>query len=318
MKLTNEEKKIINDYLDEERLNRIVLDTSIISWNYLLKEHQISSWLENFSGKFLGDPLVEKKLALWLLAHFTFYTLDDIRILCKEIFRKYIHLKLIERGEQFDNLKDDVNSIIKNTLFLGLGNDSESGNNILYYFRQENELAKGSFEIKKEKYDNIVYIDDVTISGSQATTYMGTNRLEANNIYIATLLATEKAKIDLSKVKIGNSKIKVLSAITLDSRDKAFDSETHIFSDDKIKGLQDLVKKFCIFYGDIAIKGYDDMKGYPLGYDNGEYLIGFEYNTPDNTLPIFWGEGDGWQPLFKRYHKVYSGKEWEIDERKYY
>ena len=60
------------------------------------------------------------------------------------------------------------------------------------------------------------------------------------------------------------------------------------------------------------------MENYPLGYDNGQYMLGFEYNTPDNTLPIFWGMGDGWVPLFKRYQKIYNGKEYLLDARKYY
>ena len=33
----------------------------------------------------------------------------------------------------------------------------------------------------------------------------------------------------------------------------------------------------------------------PLGYGNGQFIIGFEHNTPDNTLPIFWYP-EGMQP----------------------
>ena len=61
------------------------------------------------------------------------------------------------------------------------------------------------------------------------------------------------------------------------------------------------------------------MKNYPLGFNDGAYLIGFEYNTPDNTLPIFWGTSNNWKPIFTRYEKIYgNGKESAIDGRKYY
>lgn len=46
----------------------------------------------------------------------------------------------------------------------------------------------------------------------------------------------------------------------------------------------------------------------PLGYQDGQLLIGFSHNTPDNTLPIFWSDGETgapWIPVFKRYPKVY-------------
>lgn len=54
----------------------------------------------------------------------------------------YLHEKLQEYTVM--KLADAINNILTDTLFVGLGNDSESGNNILYHFRQENLLAKGS------------------------------------------------------------------------------------------------------------------------------------------------------------------------------
>jgi hypothetical protein len=50
---------------------------------------------------------------------------------------------------------------------------------------------------------------------------------------------------------------------------------------------------------------------YPLGYRNGQLLVGFHHNTPDNTLPIVWKDdircrGRPWEPVFRRYWKRYS------------
>jgi len=37
----------------------------------------------------------------------------------------------------------------------------------------------------------------------------------------------------------------------------------------------------------------------PLGYGESESLVSFFYGTPNNTLPIFWGDSK-WNPLFPR------------------
>ncbi|MGB2867390.1 MAG: hypothetical protein WBD36_02975, partial [Bacteroidota bacterium] len=46
----------------------------------------------------------------------------------------------------------------------------------------------------------------------------------------------------------------------------------------------------------------------PLGYQDSQLLIGFFYNTPDNSLPIFWSSKNNWKPVFKRYDKNYYQK----------
>jgi hypothetical protein len=44
---------------------------------------------------------------------------------------------------------------------------------------------------------------------------------------------------------------------------------------------------------------------HPLGYKDGQLLLSLFHNTPDNTLPVFWAESANWQPIFKRFHKIY-------------
>lgn len=88
------------------------------------------------------------------------------------------------------------------TIFLPLGNPSESGALILYNFRTANALPKRVFnqpidwstKLSDGNIDDIVLIDDVTLSGSQAIDYVG--RLPVNNIqttlmtFFATPIAT--------------------------------------------------------------------------------------------------------------------------------
>lgn len=306
---------IIDEKLDAKRLMRIIRNTSIVAWQKEISEEKINNWLKNFDGSFFEQVEHERKLALWLLAHFTYYTMNDVKILCKSLFNQFLHIKLKE--EKNIDLNKSIDNIITNTVFVGLGNDSESGNNILYYFRQENNLKKDSFEIRPDKrYQNIVYIDDVTISGDQALNYIQAQNILADNIYVAVLIATKDAFERLKKNQL--KKIEPLSAMILDERDQAFSDCSYVFSDSEIVKTKDVVKDFCTMYGKRAVKGWGYMEGHPRGFADGQYMFGFEYNTPDNTLPIFWGTGNGWTPLFKRYPKIFDEKEYISDDRKFY
>jgi len=309
-----EAKELIAKHLDTNRLKRIIRNTSVVAWKKEISDEKIEKWLSNFDGSYFEDIETEKKLALWLLAHFSYYTLDDVRILCKNLFNQYLHEKLCNYNGT--DIAQAINHIINNTVFVGLGNDSESGNNILYYFRQENLLSKKCFEIDTGKtYENLVYVDDVTISGDQALEYIKSRAITAKNTYAAVLIATEDA---IKKLKAPKNCIKPLSTVILDQRDRVFSSSTYVFSEKRIAEIKEIAQEFCKFYGKRAVKGCGYMASYPLGYDDGQYMISFEYNTPDNTLPIFWGTGNGWIPLFKRYPKIYNEEEYVLDGRKYY
>ena len=70
------------------------------------------------------------------------------------------------------------------TRFLGIGNPSESGTHLLYYFRQENQLAPSLFVHPHELFDKLrenrattfrlkrlIFLDDFCGSGTQACRY---------------------------------------------------------------------------------------------------------------------------------------------------
>lgn len=311
-----EAEQIIQDSLSIERLKKIILKTSIVAWNNKVSEYSINHWLENFTGKYFSSIEVEQKIALWLLAHFTFYSNNDVRILCKDLFNLILHQKLIENVniKSFDDVLDEL---LNDSLFVGLGNDSESGKTILYYFRQENKLSKQCFEPKDgHKYKNLIFIDDVTMSGSQACSYGRKYRIDAEKKYAGFLIATEEA---VKTIRESPLNMYPLATMVLDKRDQAFSQDSFVFSDPKVKDIAGFAKEFCYEYGKIAVAEEKYMHKCPLGFSDGEYLIGFEYNTPDNSLPIFWGTSNGWIPIFKRYEKIYgTGKESAIDGRKYY
>lgn len=309
-----EAENIVSTSLDETRLRKIIRNTSVVAWKNEISDGQVEKWLQNFNGSFFADVINERKLALWLLAHFTYYTYGDVRFLCKNLFNKYLHIKLKNCDDS--NLEDKIKEIIQETVFVGLGNDSESGNNILYYFRQENQLSKKRFEISADKiYKNLVYIDDVTMSGEQAADYIKSRNLKADNTYVAIMIASDGVETSLHDEGLS---VEVISSMTLDEREKAFSESAYVFSDKRIVKIKPIAKEFCEYYGKVAMQGWGYMCKHPLGYKDGQYLFGFEYNTPDNTLPIFWGSNEEWCPLFKRYQKIYEEEEKKLDGRKYY
>lgn len=74
-------------------------------------------------------------------------------------------------------------------------------------------------------------------------------------------------------------------------RDKLFHPTTSVFS---ISNNISLVKAFSLRYGNLS-----NANNIPYGYDESESLVAFSHTTPNNTLPIIWGDKE-WYPIFPR------------------
>lgn len=90
----------------------------------------------------------------------------------------------------------------------------------------------------------------------------------------------------------------------LDETFKVLGEKSRIFSGEEGPFDRLRVLRTCEKHGNTLYPSH------PLGYKDGQLLISFSHNTPDNTLPIFWG-GDQcmtgpWKPVFRRYDKVYG------------
>ncbi|MDD4494870.1 MAG: hypothetical protein PHV32_11100 [Eubacteriales bacterium] len=84
-------------------------------------------------------------------------------------------------------------------------------------------------------------------------------------------------------------------------------------NENKLKYL-DAAKLMSEHYGIKILSNHVDLKNHPLGFDDGQQMFGFYYNTPDNSLPIFWCNLDGWIPAFRRYDKLYNREAMKYDE----
>lgn len=302
--MKNELFKLIDENIDVDKIKDIIVKTSIVAWDSAISSADIDSWLENFDGSACGDEKIEKKVALWILMNFSYFTDADIKELCISIFNKYKHIKAIELKAIGSD--EHINEYIaQNTLFVPLGNPSESGSLVLYSFRVANGLSKKLFEKNNEKYRDVVLIDDVTITGEQAERYIDKIDVEYDNLYFATFFATEDAIDNLKKSK----NVKFINVMNLDMRTKIFDDESFMFSSEMTKKIKGLAKYICTYYGEKIVSAITNpdlkyMKKFPLGFGDSQQLIGFRYNTPDNVLPIIWGDTGEWKKIFTRYHKT--------------
>lgn len=290
----------------------------------------IRSWVEQFSPE--DDVSDDQQVhALYLLSNFTYFGQIEIRGLLVSLFRDLFRAPLLHEIRRQNGDTTDRNFIenvfqekLKRTRFLGVGNPSESGVHLLYYFRQENDLPKTAFinsheifardpdgsartlALRDSEIEHYVFIDDLCGSGTQAELYSRDliEPLRDLNpdvkIHYLVLFATDDG---LNAVRGLNRYDSVASVFELDESFKALEPGSRIFTQDDPRYNRIKIRTTC------EQKGHNLWPAHPLGYKDGQLLLGFSHNTPDNTLPIFWCESSGpnpWKPMFKRYHKDYG------------
>jgi len=303
--------KLPNDFPTEEELLNIIMHTATTAWNNDLFEKDIESWLGNFKGEVYGLQ-EERLLGLWLLSHFTYYNKNEVHHLCKVLFADLTHYIVQNDTTSETDLTKIVNDFFAKSNIISPGKTSDSGGFIAYIFRQENGLPMKLFNFSLDNVNdataNLLVIDDVTLTakvGGQAHTFFKDARKihPKKNFILLTLIANSDV-IEFLKKEFD---VLVISAIILDKRDKCFDSTSDLFSSFPV--LIPIAEKFARHYGK---KTHPEME---IGYEDGQYTFGFFYNTPDNTLPIFWGQKNSWVPVLKRYHKNYLNSNYLRNER---
>jgi len=313
--MDNNIETLFKNFPTEDDLQNIIRHTSATSIGIEFTAKDIDSWLDNFKGEVFKLEH-ERLLALWLLSHFTFYNEEEVKHLCRVLYADLIHLAVKDIDLSTASIEESINSFFSKTNIISAEETSGSGGFIAYIFRQENELPfrGGLFNFSLENIDdtieNIIVIDDVTLSigekGQMHEFWEKARKLYPNkNFYLLTLIATENS----IQYLYDTFKVTIISSIKLDERDRCFSKESDTFS--SFPDLTESAKEFAIHYGKkIGIERID-----PLGYNDGQYTFGFYYNIPDNTLPIFWGQKNGWIPILRRYHKNYYTKKYLHNER---
>lgn len=320
--------------VEEEMLIQVLKDTVETSWGRnTLESKTVQEWLTNFKGEVFNAEY-ERKLALLLAIHMVYYNENDICYLVKVAYRKLIHEIVTKEGIS-------VEEAAKSVAFYPLGSISESGPFLSYYFRKENNLPTDCFIssvnniINSTEKKHIVFLDDVSISGGQISWFLKKKEkelvwktlLREKNIYALFLISTLKTKKSLQK-----DNIYLCAPILMDERSQCFKEESTIYKmfDNDIRDIIRLQSKhmsqvygYKLLINQYKINGElhrlikagkaleeikEKIKKDALGYDDSQALIAFEYNTPNNCLPIIWVESENWKPLFKRSDKLYTSK----------
>ena len=120
-------------------------------WDKRVKEPKIDAWLSNFCNSTNGTE-DERIHGLYLLSQFIYFGSRQMRELMRVLFRDLYRYPIVEEirrsnGDTIDTslIGSKFQEALQKTLFLGVGNPSESGCHLLYYFRQENGLPKTRF-----------------------------------------------------------------------------------------------------------------------------------------------------------------------------
>ncbi|MEQ8300197.1 MAG: hypothetical protein RH945_06600 [Hyphomonas sp.] len=298
-----------------------VLHDSI--WERRADWPQVSNWLDQFEDE--GTSEGDRVHALYLLSNFMYFGTSEIRALLRSLYRDVFRASVIADIRSKDptlrmhEIEERFESELKNTRFVSLGNPSESSAFLLYYFRQENEIPRECFISGAEIFSHTnpgqlsllhpdimhyVFIDDMCGSGSQGAEYSENTvvplkalKTDAQAYYYALFGAEEGIKL----LKGLDRFDKVHSVVELGDSFKCFSDESRIYRDAPVQLSREAGKAIAYRFGSRLVRDH------PLGYRNGQLLLGFAYNTPDNTLPIIWSSGTKdvrWAPVFKRYSKL--------------
>lgn len=300
-------------------------------WEKRVLEPEIKAWLSNFEQK-------DQLYALYLLSKMMYFNASSIRNLLKALYRDLYRYPIIKKiREDFGHTLDEsfieakFQEELRRTRFLGVGNPSESGVHLLYYFRQENKIPKRLFVNTddvvhfynsgrrsagtKNKYDfsdvtRYIFIDDLCGSGEQATSNSSNVKRcveqlkaaepDAKVSYLMLFGVTKGVEV------VDNSKLydQVEALIELDESYKCFGDESRYFSvgenDVKNKARQIAYEKGKLlmqhYYKQIIPETSPTFDAYvdysSLGWGNCQLLMSLHHNTPDNTLPIMWYDED--------------------------
>lgn len=296
---------------------------SSILWENKVQGPKIIEWLDNF------DNDTEKEYAIYLLSRLMYFGSSSIRNLLKALYRDLYRYPIIDKirhnnGDTLDSqiIEPLFKNELKSTRFLGVGNPSESGVHLLYYFRQENKIPKDLFintddiieydangkislheSLKEVKY--FVFIDDICGTGKQATSNTSNvkrcvekiHKVAPNSQILYFMIFGMSKGIQI--IRESNLYDQIEAVIELDESYRCFSDESRYFDEHYTR---DVAQSIAYKHGNKLIGSKN-----ALGFGNCQLLLSMHHNTPNNTLPIIWYDEDNskWKPIFKRYNKVY-------------
>lgn len=320
--------KMNEETFDEKNKSKFMSLTQEV-WQNDIRWTAVEKWLDNFDSTAEGLSS-EQSHALYLLSNFLYFGIREVRELLRSLYRDKFRNPLLQQFRKKLEDSTDQDEIFRafyeelsKTRFLGIGNPSESGTHLLYFFRQENDLRKEQFlnsfrifsrdmgglsrkpQLRDPTIERYIFIDDICGTGTQAIEYseeIVSNIKCANpavKVYYLTLFATQEG---LQNIRRESDYDVVDCVFEFDESFRCFSDKSRYFLPQlDIEVDKSIAKQMAEKHG----KRLTNSDEHCLGYKNSQLLIGFYHNTPDNTLPIIWCSDSNWHPIFKRYQKLY-------------
>jgi hypothetical protein len=312
-----------------EKLMKKIMILNDRVWEKRIPRTKVEKWLENFTGKF-ADVDKERLHALYWLSQFMYFGSREIRVLLKSLYRDLYLRPMIQdiratspKGITDADLKTAVEDELAHTRFFGVGNPSESGVHLLYYFRQENVLGKSAFMdavqiftrtqtssskiLRKPDVRRYVFLDDICGSGDTAIDYSSevlkdllALNPEAKAAYYCLFATSDGLKNVQQKSLFGKN---CGAVYELDKSYRCLSVESRYFNSDQYPLIDKVLAcELVNEYGKLL------NPKYATGWKDSQMLMGFHHNTPDNTIGMIWADSVWgcsipWAPIFKRYPK---------------
>ena len=294
-------------------------------WEGRATRPAVDEWLANFRGTYLAED-TERLQALYLLSKFLFLGYAEVGELLRSMFQDLVRHPLtvgvrinIANKQDFEAIHDGLEDEIAKTRFLGIGGAAESGAHLLYDFRLANDLPSFLFinadevatdglispdsEWRYPDVHRLVFMDDFCGSGQQATSFSlakvasireiaKRSNLDIEVWYLAILATTS----GLANTRQHGLFDRVDSVSELDSSYRVFDNSSQFFTNAPSQIDKGTARMIASLYGQRL------WPQHPLGYQDGQLLVGFHHNVPDNTLPIICQSASdhGWTAIFPR------------------
>jgi hypothetical protein len=169
---------------------------------------------------------------------------------------------------------------------------------MIYLFRQVNHIPPESFVALEDLAGQDLTVDGVVLLDDFAGTAQSAIRLWHDHIaplqaeypackFLFGCMVAHDAAITALQTQTG---LIVEVAEVIPASERAFDHDSVIFSSPAERERAALIiRKYS---GDVPAQGV-------FGYGNTQSLVGFFFNTPDNTFPLFWMSSDKWRPLLQ-------------------
>ena len=246
-------------------------------------EKKIDLWLAQFEK-------TEQETMLLLLKNFTFYSEKRVRLSVTNMFKNF--------SENYPNWESEKTVFAHVQKDFGVGfsqlfADAFWLSNNLYSHMEQNVC--GLIE-NSQIPETLCVVDDYCGSGGTFKKFLNkligiNSEIKQSKIVLLVLHITEIGKVSL--LTYAKSQNIDLDIIDFENSKQVFENEL-IFSKRIAMYEKEKYQEVCQRF---------NLK-FDLGYKEIQSLVSFYYNTPNNTLGVFWEELDGFVNLFKRHKKM--------------